>query len=208
MACSCSGSMHSQRMYAPSRHPRVPGTPPATPLHGTRSGKGRTYYACQPKKDQHQDADWYASHPKAVWTSKRVMLEAIRAFFEDRIFGPQSRQFLEAAMSTTTASGSPDRSVDIQNLKNETDSLTRRKELLLDQLASLDENDGDPEIAAEFRKGIRRRFDALEHKRRAALAQLESYRAEAAPDRLGDPVSSKRSLSWAFGSRSSRRAET
>jgi site-specific DNA recombinase len=32
---------------------------------------------------------------------------------------------------------------------------------------SPDENDGDPETAAEFRKGIRRRFDALEHKRRS-----------------------------------------
>jgi hypothetical protein len=53
-------------------------------------------------------------------------------------------------------------------------------------LASPDE--GDPETAAEFRKGIRRRFDALEHKRRAALAQLDAFRAEAAPDGPGDPA--------------------
>lgn len=30
-------SMHGQRMHAPSRHQRVPGARPATPLHGTRS---------------------------------------------------------------------------------------------------------------------------------------------------------------------------
>lgn len=47
-------------------------------MYGTDS-RGRSYYACQPKKDQHQDANWYASHPKAVWISERIMLEAIHA---------------------------------------------------------------------------------------------------------------------------------
>ncbi|MEX2972533.1 recombinase zinc beta ribbon domain-containing protein [Streptomyces sp. C184] len=151
-----------------------------------KDSKGRSYYACQPKKDQHQDADWHASHPQAVWISERAMLEAIHTFFEDRIFGPRRRQLLEAAMTTTASAISPDRSADIDRLQNEVNSLARRKELLLDQLTSPDEDDGDPETSAEFRRGIRKRFDALEQRRRATLAQLETYRAEAAPDDSGD----------------------
>ncbi|MDO0930215.1 recombinase family protein [Streptomyces sp. DG2A-72] len=145
-----------------------------------KDSKGRSYYACQPKKDQHQDAAWYASHPKAVWISERIMLEAIHTFFEDRLFGPQRRELLAAAMAAAPEATSPDRSADIQRLQNESDRLAHRKELLLDQLASPDADGGDPETAAEFRKGIRKRFDALEHKRREVLAQLKQYREEAA----------------------------
>ncbi|KPI04493.1 Recombinase [Actinobacteria bacterium OK074] len=152
-----------------------------------KDSKGRSYYACQPKKDQHQDSDWYASHPKAIWISERAMLEAIHTFFEDRVFGPERRQLLEAALTeTATAATGPDRSADIQRLQAEADSLARRKELLLDQLASPDGDDGDPETAAEFRRGIRKRFDAMEHERRAVLAQLETLRTETAPAGPGD----------------------
>lgn len=153
-------------------------------MYGKES-KGRSYYACQPKKDQHQDADWYASHPKAVWIGERAMLGAIHSFFEERVFGPQRRQLLEVATATTTATV-PDRSADLQRHQKEAEDLARRKELLLDQLATA-ADDGDPETAAEFRKGVRKRFDATERQRREVLAKLEACRAETAPGGQGDP---------------------
>jgi len=149
-------------------------------MHG-KDSKGRAYYACQPKENQHQDAAWYTSHPKAVWISERVVLEAIHTFFEGRVFGPQRRELLATAIAATSQTVEPDRTADIKRLEKEAERLARRKERLLDQLAAPDEF-GDPETGAEFRRGIRKRFDALESERRDALTQIERYRADSKPE--------------------------
>ncbi|MFC9909630.1 hypothetical protein [Streptomyces sp. NPDC059862] len=94
------------------------------------------------------------------------------------IFGPHRRPLLEQAAAAVAPVGR-DRSADIQRLQEESESLARRKELLLDQLAGAGGDDaGGPETTAEFARGSANGFDALEHQRRAAVAQLEQYRAE------------------------------
>nr|WP_240929473.1 recombinase family protein [Streptomyces coryli] len=140
-------------------------------MYGKQS-KGRAYYACQPKRDHHESADWYAAHPKDVWIGERVVVEAVHAFFVQRIFGPDRhaalQQELQADRQPTAV---PHR--EAEALRAEAERLTCAKERLLDQLVTEDDADGDPATAAEFRRGIRRRYDALETQRRDALARLD-----------------------------------
>ncbi|MEW2453244.1 recombinase family protein [Streptomyces albus] len=131
--------------------------------------KGRCYYACQPKKDHHADAAWYATHPKAIWISERVLLEAVHPFFEDRIFGPHRADLLAAQLSQPVPErGAP--VADIGALRREGERLARGQRRLMEQLAG--EDDGDPETAAEFRKSIRKQFDRLERQRRDVAAKI------------------------------------
>ncbi|MGW7007307.1 recombinase family protein [Streptomyces sp. NPDC054933] len=153
-----------------------------------KHSKSRSYYACQPKKDHHRDADWYAEHPKAVWISERVLVEAVHDFFAQRIFGPQRRELLAASIARrqADASGSAD---ERQRLQDQVAKLDRRKERLLDQLDSEDD-DGDPQTTAEFRRGIRRRYDDLERQRRALLAKIAETEAanQAGDEELLDAI--------------------
>ncbi|MCW2870544.1 MAG: Site-specific recombinase [Streptomyces oryziradicis] len=147
-----------------------------------KHSKGRSYYACQPKKDHHRDADWYADHPKAVWISERVLVEAVHDFFAQRIFGPQRRELLAAGTAGAPAQ-KPGAAEERQKLQVDVAKLERRKERLLDQLDS--DDDGDPETTAEFRRGIRKRYDDLERQRRQLLAKIAAADAEAG-ERSGD----------------------
>ncbi|WP_325051957.1 recombinase family protein [Streptomyces triticagri] len=155
-------------------------------MHG-KSSKGRLYYACQPKKAQDQDAEWYSSHPSAVWISERVLLDAIHRFFEDRIFGPDRHQLLADMLTAAAAANAPADTTKAQTLAAEAARLTRQKEALLDQLVIGEAGDGDPETTAEFRRGIRKRFDALEQRRRAAQAKAEQIRSGSGERGAGDP---------------------
>ena len=143
-----------------------------------KHSKGRSYYACQPKKDHHRDADWYADHPKAVWISERALLQPVHEFFAQRIFGPDRSELLAADL-TAPPTGDHTPAEERQKLHAQAAQLQRRKERLLDQLDSDDEDeDTDSQTAAEFRRGIRRRYDDLEKQRRAILAKITEAETE------------------------------
>ncbi len=130
--------------------------------------KGRPYYACQPKADHDQDADWYAAHPKAVWIGERPLVEAVRTFFTERVLGPQRIEILRTDLAALAAEPVGDHGPRLRRLRAAVVEVERRKERLLDQLSEDDE--GDPATAREFRRGIRRRYDAAE-KSRIELSQ-------------------------------------
>ncbi|MDI5973708.1 recombinase family protein [Streptomyces sp. SL13] len=157
-------------------------------MHGKES-KGRTYYSCQPKRQQSQDADWYASHARAIWIGERPLLEAVHDFFENRVFGPDRHALLAADLAAAASAPEPDagREDEIERLRRRAEALDRRKERLLDRITSADEDGDDPQTAAEFRKGLRKRFDATEHERQDVLARIDAYREETVPDDAGDP---------------------
>jgi two-component system, response regulator PdtaR len=45
-----------------------------------------SYYACEPVPAHHMD--WFATHPKSLWVREDKLLRLVRAFFADRVFGP------------------------------------------------------------------------------------------------------------------------
>ncbi|MGP3975280.1 hypothetical protein ACTWQF_14945 [Streptomyces sp. 8N114] len=85
--------------------------------------------------------------------SERLLLEAVRTFFDDRIFGPHRADLLAAQLPER---GAP--VADIGALCREGERPARGQRGLMEQLAG--EDDGDPETAAEFRKSIRKQFTA------------------------------------------------
>jgi site-specific DNA recombinase len=150
-----------------------------------KHSKGRDYYCCEPKRDHIRDPDWYGHHPKAVWISQRLMLQAVHGFFQKRVFGPERRTLLEAEIAAATSSVPPEETARIERLRAEAERLERGKERLLDQLMTEDDG-GDPLSAAAFRKGIRARFDKLDHERRAVLDQLTQQETTIGPAAGGD----------------------
>ncbi|MBA0049789.1 hypothetical protein E0L36_02380 [Streptomyces sp. AJS327] len=146
--------------------------------------KSRTYYSCQPKKDHHADADWYATHPHAIWISERALLEAIHAFFEERIFGPNRAQLLATQLSEAEATPAPP-GIDIGALREKEARLAQAKQRLMDQLTEGDD-EGDPEFTAEFRRGIRRQFDQLERQRRAVRSKIDGAEVVVGAHQGGD----------------------
>ncbi|MGP3991924.1 hypothetical protein [Streptomyces sp. 3N207] len=148
--------------------------------------KDRPYYACQPKRDHHADASWYATHPKAIWISERIRLDAVHTFFEQRLFGPDRAQLLAAQLAQPAPEPATP-TADIPALRAEEERLARGKCRLLEQLAGqAEDDDGDPEFAAEFRKGIRKQFDRLERQRRDILARITEAETATQPPKAAN----------------------
>ena len=159
--------------------------------------KGRPYYACQPKRDHNKDAEWYSTHPKAVWISERPLLQAVQAFFTERILGPDRAELLRADLATISKTPESDHTERLGHLRSTVTELERRKDRLLDQLAEPDED--DPETAKEFRRGIRKRYEAAEKRRRELLTEISKFdtpteQSTSDPDILG--LLPQLGLSW------------
>ena len=94
------------------------------------------------------------------------------------LFGPDRSELLAADLAAPPT-GDHTPAEEQQKLHDQAAQLQRRKERLLDQLDSDDEDeDTDPQTAAEFRRGIRRRYDDLEKQRRAILAKITETETE------------------------------
>jgi site-specific DNA recombinase len=148
-------------------------------------GKARhdiAYLACEPQRQHHKGRnDWYSDHPKSLWAREEVLLDAVRAFFAQRIFGPDRRRHLRAQLQRCAENQNQDSTADRRKqLTRELAGLRRRQDNLIDQLENF-EATGDTDVDREYRQSIQRRFAELTTARQAKQAELDQINIEAPP---------------------------
>ncbi|MCX5431581.1 recombinase family protein [Streptomyces sp. NBC_00257] len=183
------GSLQGSRSGSePNRHPATTRTYPLRSyVHCAlcdrrmfgKVSKGLPYYVCYKDETRRSKAEWFDQHPKALWLSEKILLDAVHWFFADRVFGPQREELLRAQLGAAQPppgiADAPDRTKQLQqSIKN----IEGRQERLLDDLAG--DEEGDPESSKAFRRGIRERYDRLDRERRTLHAELHEHQQRAA----------------------------
>lgn len=141
--------------------------------------KDLPYYVCYKDESRRSKAEWFEQHPKALWMSEKILLDAVHWFFAERVLGPRREEFLQtqlgAGQPAPTAEAAPEQT---KQLQEEIKKIEGRQERLLDQLA--EDDDGDPDSSRAFRRGIRDRYDRLDRERRDLVAELHIHQQQAA----------------------------
>jgi site-specific DNA recombinase len=136
------------------------------------------YFACQPERQHHKGrADWYADHPKSLWIREEILLEAVRRFFAERIFGPHRQQHLRDQLQRS-AENRADKTVAARRkqLNRELADLQRRQNNLIGQLETF-EPTGDADADRAYRQSIQHRFGELTAAQRTKQAELDQLNA-------------------------------
>ncbi|GAA4100707.1 recombinase family protein [Actinomadura miaoliensis] len=140
------------------------------------------YFACQPERQHHKGrADWFNDHPKSLWVREDVLLDGVRHFFAERIFGPRRREHLSDQLRRSGAKRAD--STNTKRRKQITRELTdlqRRQDNLIGQLETF-ESTGDPEADRDYRQSIQRRFAELTAARRTKQAELDQLNTDTPP---------------------------
>jgi hypothetical protein len=136
------------------------------------------YYMCHPMSNNRGRPDKYAGHEKAAYICGDLILDAVSAFYTDRIFGAHRRELLAADLATVDDRESRQRDTDRERLQRGLADLARRQNNLMRQAQNSEPDD-------PFAQGLRQTYNDLEAERRATLAALADLDAaeQAAPHR-------------------------
>ncbi|GLY38815.1 putative recombinase [Amycolatopsis sp. NBRC 101858] len=119
---------------------------------------GRAYYLCRPSNNNRGRPDKYAGHPKTLYLREDAILDAVAAFFADRVFGPDRKGIIEAQLAGVDDHEAAEAEAQRQRLRQAMDDLAKKQESVMRQAM-----DGDPEDA--FTKALRSRYNDLEAQR-------------------------------------------
>jgi len=135
-------------------------------LFGTsRRNHTVTYYLCWPRKNNRGRPDTHAEHPKTVYLNEKTALDAVAAFYAERVFGPRRRELLAAELAGLDDHAGRQRAADRQRLTRALADIERRQANLLRQA-----QDGDP--GDPFTTGLRQTYNQLEGQRRQTLTAI------------------------------------
>jgi len=126
-----------------------------------------TYYMCHPASNNRGRPD---KHAKAAYIREDALLDAVSAFYGDRVFGPHRRDLLAADLATVDDRETRQREAERERLQRTLADLARRQDNVMRQ--AQDSEPGDP-----FAQGLRQTYNDLETERRAthaALAELDA----------------------------------
>ena len=136
------------------------------------------YYQCAPLRNNRGRLDRFPDHPKAFYATEANLLDAVAAFYADRVFGPQRRAILAADLAQTDNHAAEQRHAERSALQHKIADLERRQTALLRQA-----QDGDPDDP--FSRSLRQTFNELDAPRRAieqTLAELDRATPADKPD--------------------------
>jgi site-specific DNA recombinase len=136
------------------------------------------YYQCWPRSNNRGRADKYAGHEKAAYIREDLILDAVSAFYTDRVFGRHRRELVQADLATVDDRESRQRDADRERHQRTLADLARRQDNILRQAQDL-------EPADPFAQGLRQTYNDLDAQRRATLASIAELDAaeQAAPAR-------------------------
>jgi site-specific DNA recombinase len=123
------------------------------------------YYTCHPRTNNRGRPDKYAGHEKAAYIREDAILDAVSAFYADRVVGPQRRDLLAADLATVENRETRLRDADRDRLHRTLADLTRRQNNLIRQAQDCEPDD-------PFGHGLRQTYNDLDTERRATLAAL------------------------------------
>ena len=139
------------------------------------------YLACEPERQHHKGrTDWYSDHPKSLWVREEILLDAVRSFFAQRIFGPDRRRYLRTQLQRSAKDQNNDTRAERRKrlLTRELAGLQRRQDNLIDQLENF-EATGDTAADREYRQSIQRRFAELTAARHTKQSELDQINVDA-----------------------------
>jgi hypothetical protein len=136
------------------------------------------YYMCHPMSNNRGRPDKYAGHEKAAYIREDLILDAVSAFYADRIFGPHRRELLAADLATVDDRETRLREHERERLQRALADLVRRQNNVMRQAQDCAPDD-------PFAQGLRQTYNELEAERRATLAAITELDAtdQAAPAR-------------------------
>lgn len=91
-----------------------------------KTSKGRPHHVCC-RDDVHRDADWFDQHPKALWVSEKILVNAVHWFFGERVLGPRRTELLRAQPATSASAADADDVQKTEKLREEIKAIERRK---------------------------------------------------------------------------------
>ncbi|WP_265934325.1 recombinase family protein [Actinacidiphila acididurans] len=124
-----------------------------------------TYYKCWPKGNNRGRPQAYAEHPKTVYIGESAILDAVSAFYADRVFGPDRRELFAADLATSDDRAARQRDAERERWRRTLADLTRRQDNLIRQ--AQDSAPDDP-----FARRLRESYNDLEQQRTAALEAI------------------------------------
>ncbi|MCE7001664.1 recombinase family protein [Kibdelosporangium philippinense] len=123
------------------------------------------YYSCQPRANNRGRLDKYAGHEKAAYIREDLILQAVSAFYADRVFAPDRRDLLAADLATVEDHETRRRDADRDRLQRTLADLARRQNNLMRQAQDCEPDD-------PFGQQLRQTYNDLDAERRATLAAL------------------------------------
>lgn len=133
-------------------------------------------YMCHPMSNNRGRPDKYAGHEKAAYLREDAVLDAVSAFYADRVFGPHRRDLLAADLATVDDRETGQREAERERLQRTLADLAHRQHNVMRQAQDCEPDD-------PFAQGLRQTYNDLETQRRAALADLDAIN-QATPARL------------------------
>lgn len=100
-----------------------------------------TYYMCHPASNNRGRPDKHAGHEKAAYTREDAVLDAVSAFYADRVFGPHRRDLLKADLATVDDRETRLREAERERLQRTLADLTRRQHNVMRQAQDCDPDD-------------------------------------------------------------------
>ncbi|MGW1625977.1 hypothetical protein [Streptomyces sp. NPDC002172] len=153
-----------------------------------------SYYACQPDPNEHRDQPWFPDHPKSLWVREEILITCVSRFFATRIFGPERRGHLTAALEAArSADGAGERIANERAaLERAITAIGQRQARLIRTLADGfggDEaaDDFGPDQEKQFRDTIRREHATLGAQRQQLAEQLAHLQS---PKQVAQPADS------------------
>jgi len=149
------------------------------------------YFTCQLDPNEHRDRPWFPSHPKSLWIREEILLASVSRFFATRIFGPDRRSLLTAALEAArSADDTGDRiAKERAALERAITAIGQRQARLIRTLADGfgddEADDLDPDQEKEFRDAIRQEHATLGARREQLAEQLARLQS---PKQAADPA--------------------
>ncbi|MFI5557665.1 hypothetical protein ACIA2T_00165 [Amycolatopsis japonica] len=134
-----------------------------------------------------------SSLPAAIRLREDELLEAVSAFYADRLFSPGRRGIIEADLATVDDSATQERRAERERLQRQLADVARRQDSVLRQA-----QDGAPDDP--FAKALRQNYNKLGNDKSAVLAALAHLDAE---DRMQPAKPTSADLNRLEGTRTS-----
>ena len=143
-----------------------------------KTRKGLAYYTCQPQLDRVGNPDDYTDHPRSIYVREDRLLDCVRTFFTERVFGADRTELLRAQLADHDTQHHSQHEQRIAALEKTVTNLARRQDNILDEREAASTDTNDPATRA-WAERLRARFTELEKERLTKQTELDQLRASA-----------------------------
>jgi len=168
-------------------------TRPSSRYYSDEPDAEYTYYACPPNR--HRDPD----HPRSLSIREEPLIDLIRQFFNDRIFGPDRAALLASQIPATSADASQRRQNETARLAQRLRHIDAAEDAHAREIEALTHADASPAAITALRTRLIQRFTELETERADISTQLAALTADAGQDQHPELLGNLPMIAGALG---------